>query len=68
MTKLEKVYSDLNHALSVLDVLSRADIDINKSELSAFCKILSLLIEPANSLLDRLNCGYSIDDEKKEAV
>jgi hypothetical protein len=67
---ISKATASLSHALYLLEVLGRADIGLNQGETKAYCEVLISLIDPAGSVFDYLNSGYSIEptseNEKKD--
>ena len=63
--EFEKAHEDLGYAIDILNVLCRAEVDLHDNEKTAFSKILADLIEPAETVLDGLNCGHSIEPEKE---
>jgi hypothetical protein len=60
---VHEAHGSLIHAESLLDILTKADVDLTGGEVATVCDILSGLISKGSKVLDALNCGYDIEPE-----
>jgi hypothetical protein len=65
---INEAYGNLLYAETLLDILSKADVELVGGEAASVFNVLSILLSKGSNVLAFLDCGYAIEPEEEKTT